>query len=96
MCFGVCPAFERDPEFLGPAILAKAFRFFVDPRDKRKGEVLRTTDNHEGVWGCNTVFQCVKVCPKEVPPTHAIVKMRRKILEQRFSTLLSRLISLIR
>ena len=95
ICFGVCPAFERNSEFLGPAILAKAFRFFIDPRDRRNSEILRIADSHEGVWGCNTVFQCVKVCPKEVPPTHAIVKMRRKILRQRFSTLVSRLMSLI-
>jgi succinate dehydrogenase / fumarate reductase iron-sulfur subunit len=96
ICFGVCPAFERDSEFLGPAILTKAFRFFIDPRDKRNGEILRITDSHGGVWGCNTVFQCVKVCPKEVPPTHAIVKMRRKILGQRFLTLVSRFLSLLR
>jgi len=95
ICFGVCPAFERNSEFLGPAILAKAFRFFIDPRDRRNSEILRIADSHEGVWGCNTVFQCVKVCPKEVPPTHAIVKMRRKILRQHFSTLVSRLMSLI-
>ena len=95
ICFGVCPAFERHSEFLGPAILAKAFRFFIDPRDRRNSEILRIADSHEGVWGCNTVFQCVKVCPKEVPPTHAIVKMRRKILRQHFSTLVSRLMSLI-
>jgi succinate dehydrogenase / fumarate reductase iron-sulfur subunit len=95
ICFGVCPAFERNSTFLGPAILAKAFRFLIDPRDRRNSEILRIADSHEGVWGCNTVFQCVKVCPKEVPPTHAIVKMRRRILSQRFSALVSRLMSLI-
>ena len=95
ICFGVCPAFERNSTFLGPAVLAKAFRFLIDPRDGRNGEILKMADSHEGVWGCNTVFQCVKACPKEVPPTYAIVKMRRKILRQRFSTLVSRLMSLI-
>jgi succinate dehydrogenase / fumarate reductase iron-sulfur subunit len=83
ICFGVCPAFERDSRFLGPAMLAKAYRFFADSRDKREKEILKGVDSHSGVWGCNTVFQCVKVCPKEVPPTHAIVKMRRKILRNR-------------
>jgi succinate dehydrogenase/fumarate reductase-like Fe-S protein len=35
----------------------------------------------------------VKVCPKEVPPTHAIVKMRGKTLRHRFASFLSRLSS---
>ena len=83
ICFGVCPAFERDPQYTGPAVLAKAYRFLLDPRDKRSQEILEWVDDHAGVWGCNTVFRCVKVCPKEVPPTHAILKMRGKILSHR-------------
>jgi succinate dehydrogenase / fumarate reductase iron-sulfur subunit len=93
ICFGVCPAFRRSAEFLGPAMLAKAFRFLADPRDGRSEEILKAVDSHSGVWGCNTVFQCVKVCPKEVPPTHAIVKMRAEILKSRLGSLFSRLAS---
>jgi succinate dehydrogenase / fumarate reductase iron-sulfur subunit len=95
ICFGVCPAFNRDPRFLGPAMLAKAYRFFADSRDKRDEEILKKVNGQKGVWGCNTVFQCVKVCPKEVPPTHAIVKMRRKILKSHFTSFISRLRFLI-
>lgn len=94
ICFGVCPAYQRDPKFLGPAILAKAYRFFADPRDQREGKILDSLNDHRGVWGCNTVFQCVKVCPKEVPPTHAILKMRRDILKHRFTFFFSRFSSL--
>ena len=83
ICFGVCPTFNRDRRFLGPAILAKAYRFFADPRDTRDEEILQKVNRQTGVWGCNTVFQCVRACPKEVPPTHAIVAMRRKILRHR-------------
>ena len=95
ICFGVCPAFHRDSRFLGPAMLAKAYRFLADSRDKRDEEVLKKVNNQKGVWGCNTVFQCVRVCPKEVPPTHAIVKMRREILRSRFTSFISRLRSLM-
>jgi succinate dehydrogenase / fumarate reductase iron-sulfur subunit len=90
ICFGVCPAFGRDPQYLGPAMLAKAYRFLIDPRDKRSEEILKTVDKQVGVWGCNTVFQCVKYCPKEVPPTHAILKMRNKILRSRLFSLILR------
>jgi succinate dehydrogenase / fumarate reductase iron-sulfur subunit len=94
ICFGACPAFIRDSQFLGPAMLAKAYRFFADSRDCRIEEILHDVNSQKGVWGCNTVFQCVKVCPKEVPPTHAIVKMRGKILRHRLTSLISRFLSL--
>ncbi len=94
ICYGACPAFGRDSQFMGPAILAKVYRFLADPRDSRGEEILEAVDGQSGVWGCNTVFQCVRVCPKQVPPTHGIVKMRRRILRYRLSSLLSRLSSL--
>jgi succinate dehydrogenase / fumarate reductase iron-sulfur subunit len=75
--------------------LAKAYRFLADSRDRRVVEILAGVNNQKGVWGCNTVFQCVKVCPKEVPPTHAIVKMRGEILKSRFASMILRLRSLI-
>ncbi len=87
ICFGTCPAFEKDREFLGPAILAKAFRFFADPRDIRNKNILEAVNSQQGVWGCKTVFNCVKVCPKQVAPTYGILKMRRKILGDRLSSL---------
>ena len=95
ICFGDCPAFKMDSQFLGPAVLAKAHRFLADLRDEREGAILETVDGQRGVWGCKTVFNCVKVCPKEVPPTHAILTMRRKMLKHRFSSLADRLKALL-
>lgn len=91
ICFGSCPAFRLDRQFLGPAMLAKAYRFFIDPRDCRAEEIFENINGQRGVWGCKTVFNCVKVCPKEVPPTHAIVRLRNEILRRQFGSLLSRL-----
>jgi len=93
ICFGACPSFKLDPQFLGPAVLAKAYRFLIDPRNRRSKEILKTVDQQNGVWGCKTVFNCVKVCPKQVPPTHGILKMRGKILGHRFLFFMSRLSS---
>ena len=95
ICFGVCPAFNRDSQFLGPAVLAKAYRFFADSRDERDRKILKKINDQKGVWGCNTVFQCVKACPKDVPPTHAIVKMRREILKSRIRFFLKYLMPLV-
>jgi succinate dehydrogenase / fumarate reductase iron-sulfur subunit len=93
ICFGTCPAFEKDSAFLGPAMLAKAYRFLADPRDRRNDEILKAVNTQQGVWGCKTVFNCVKVCPKEVPPTHGIVRMRGRILRYRLTSIVSRLSS---
>jgi succinate dehydrogenase / fumarate reductase iron-sulfur subunit len=68
-------------------MLAKAYRFLIDPRDNRSEEILKTVDRQAGVWGCNTVFNCVKICPKEVPPTHAILKLRKRILKYRLTVM---------
>ncbi len=96
ICFGTCPAFEKDSKFLGPAMLAKAYRFLIDPRDMRNEEILKAVNSQQGVWGCKTVFNCMKVCPKEVPPTHAIIKMRGRILRYRIGHLFSQFISSFR
>jgi succinate dehydrogenase / fumarate reductase iron-sulfur subunit len=96
ICFGTCPAFEKDHGFLGPAMLAKSYRFLADSRDMRDGEILSAVNNQQAIWGCKTVFNCVKVCPKQVPPTYAIVKMRRRILSHRVSFLVSSFLSHLR
>jgi succinate dehydrogenase / fumarate reductase iron-sulfur subunit len=92
ICFGSCPAFKLDLSFLGPAMLAKAFRFFLDPRDGRGDKILESVNSSKvGVWACKTVFNCVTVCPKDVPPTRAIVQMRSNILRSRLRSLCLRL-----
>lgn len=80
-CYASCPAYQRDKNFLGPAALAKAYRFAADPRNA--GEFLERVDSHEGVWGCDAVFRCAEVCPKQVPPTQAITALRRRIFKRR-------------
>ena len=79
-CHGRCPVARRTPGYLSPAPLAKAYRFIADVRDADTDRRLKDVDSHVGVWGCDTVFNCVHVCPKGVPPTHGICAMRRKIV----------------
>ncbi|MHC5038533.1 MAG: succinate dehydrogenase/fumarate reductase iron-sulfur subunit [Planctomycetota bacterium] len=78
-CNGVCPAVERDGGYLGPAALAKHYRFLADVRDGAAGERIARVDGPQGVWGCDMVWNCVKVCPKGVPPTKGIAKTRARI-----------------
>ena len=78
-CYGVCPVAERDPEYLGPAALAKHYRFLVDIRDKADEFRLNLVDNEHGIWACDMVWNCVEICPKGVPPTQGIGKTRARI-----------------
>ena len=78
-CYGVCPAAERDPEYLGPAALAKHYRFLADVRDVADDERTALVDSEQGVWGCDMVWSCVEICPKGVPPTQGIGKTRARI-----------------
>ena len=78
-CYGVCPAVERDPGYLGPAALAKHYRFLADVRDVADDARVALVDGEQGVWGCDMVWNCVEVCPKGVPPTQGIGKTRARI-----------------
>jgi succinate dehydrogenase / fumarate reductase iron-sulfur subunit len=82
-CFGACPVVSRDPEYLGPAALAKLERFSLDSRDERGTSFLESVNNEQGLWGCDTVFRCIDACPKEVRPTDAIVALRKALLKEK-------------
>jgi succinate dehydrogenase / fumarate reductase iron-sulfur subunit len=78
-CVSACLALEVDPEFVGPAALAKAYRFVGDPRDGQHEERLRDlAEDPHGLYDCTHCFACVEVCPKDVAPMNQIMRLRRK------------------
>jgi len=77
-CVSDCLAMEVDPGFIGPAALAKAYRFVGDPRDDEQRE--RLTDlaqDPHGIFDCTHCFKCVEACPKDVNPMGQIMRLRR-------------------
>jgi succinate dehydrogenase / fumarate reductase iron-sulfur subunit len=78
-CYGICPVPASDPDYLGPASLAKHYRFLADPRDGADEERLSLVDGEHGVDGCDVVWRCVRVCPKGVTPTKGILATRDKL-----------------
>ncbi len=81
-CVSDCTVLEVDDKFIGPAALAKAYRFVDDPRDDRSSERLKKlNDEHGGIWDCTRCFQCVEVCPKDVAPMDRIMEMRDMAIE---------------
>jgi succinate dehydrogenase / fumarate reductase iron-sulfur subunit len=77
-CVSDCLAMEVDPLFVGPAALAKAYRFVGDPRDDQHFERLNdlAQDAH-GMFDCTHCFKCVDACPKDVNPMGQIMRLRR-------------------
>jgi len=69
---------EADPDFIGPAALAKAYRFVGDPRDAESRERLHdlAQDPH-GIYDCTHCFSCIDACPKGVAPMDQIMRLRR-------------------
>ncbi|MFX1597590.1 MAG: succinate dehydrogenase/fumarate reductase iron-sulfur subunit [Promethearchaeota archaeon] len=77
-CYGSCPVNHKTKEYLGPAALALAYRFYLDPRDSRKEKIIVNLNNKPGIQGCEFVYNCVQVCPKDVAPGFAITLMRQR------------------
>ncbi len=74
-CVSECNSMESDPDFLGPAALAKGMRFVGDPRDGATIERLEKYSEPHGLWDCTRCYFCNERCPKGVDPRDAIAKL---------------------
>jgi succinate dehydrogenase / fumarate reductase iron-sulfur subunit len=78
-CVSDCLSMEIDPLFIGPAALAKAYRFVGDPRDAEHRERLKDlAEDEHGLYDCTHCFNCIDACPKEVAPMSQIMRLRRR------------------
>jgi succinate dehydrogenase / fumarate reductase iron-sulfur subunit len=78
-CVSDCLSMEVDPEFIGPAALAKAYRFVGDPRDSQQYERLNDlAEDPHGMYDCTHCFKCIEACPKGVAPMNQIMRLRRR------------------
>jgi len=78
-CVSDCLSMEVDPDFIGPAALAKAYRFVGDPRDGEEEARLKDlAEDPHGIYDCTHCFACVEVCPKDVAPMNQIMRLRRR------------------
>jgi len=80
-CVSDCTVLEVDKEFIGPAALAKAYRFSNDPRDNATDLRLDLYSQENYIWSCTRCFQCVQVCPKDVAPMEKIMSLRKQTIE---------------
>mgnify|MGYP001815782634 CR=1 FL=1 len=78
-CTASCPITRAKPDYLGPAALLRAFRYIYDSRDMATGSRLAEADTDDGAWGCKTMWSCTEVCPKGIPVTKCLGKIKRAI-----------------
>ncbi|MFW9927703.1 MAG: succinate dehydrogenase/fumarate reductase iron-sulfur subunit [Candidatus Thorarchaeota archaeon] len=76
LCYGSCPINAERAEYVGPASLAKTWRFHEDSRSQESERYLIASKQPEGAPLCDLIMNCVKSCPKGVAPGSAIRKIK--------------------
>ncbi len=85
-CYGSCPVMvEQDQDFVGPAAILRAQRYIFDSRTTDENERLKIIQKPHGVWGCKSYYICTFVCPKNIKVTEAILKTKKKIIQEKQS-----------
>jgi succinate dehydrogenase / fumarate reductase iron-sulfur subunit len=86
-CVSACPVAGSDPEYLGPAAMAAAWRVVAEPGDGDPGFALDWVDNEHGCWRCHVAFECSERCPSDVDPAGSIMALRGKLAGRRLRRL---------
>ena len=63
-CVSECNSMESDPDFLGPAALAKGMRFVGDARDGRRSSGSRTTARSTGSGTARAATSATSAAPR--------------------------------
>lgn len=64
-CYSACPVIKVNPDFLGPFILTKSWRYIADSREEdADGKIEALQQN--GVWDCILCGDCATVCPQGI------------------------------
>lgn len=75
-CNSECNAHETDGKYIGPAALAKAWRFVGDVREGDSVKRLERLSEEHGMWDCVRCVHCTQYCPKGVAPLKQIEMLR--------------------
>jgi succinate dehydrogenase / fumarate reductase iron-sulfur subunit len=86
-CTASCPVNQnKETEgYVGPAALVRAFRYLFDSRDEGSEERIALLNHEDGAWGCQTLWKCTEVCPKEIPVTKQIGQIKKRIYDVKHS-----------
>jgi len=78
-CLEVCPQVSREGGFVGAAAISQALLFNLHPTGRMNAnERLEVLMGPGGIADCGNAQNCVEVCPKHIPLTHAIGEIGRQ------------------
>ncbi len=81
-CYSECGGVVANSKYLGPAALAKLYRYSEDPRDNDKnGSRLVNGSKSAGMFDCVHCQACEEFCPKGISPVKVIVRMHEKAIK---------------
>jgi succinate dehydrogenase / fumarate reductase iron-sulfur subunit len=90
-CLEVCPQVSKGGGFIGAAAIGQALLFNLHPTgEMNKDERLEALMGPGGIAECGNAQNCVEVCPKEIPLTHAIGEIGRQTTVKWLRELFSR------
>ena len=82
-CMEVCPQFQLDSKFIGPAPFGQVRLHNSHPTGMYfKEDRLHAIMGPGGISDCGNAQNCVKVCPKDIPLTQAIGEVGRQTTSQ--------------
>ena len=78
-CLEVCPQVHRGGDFVGAAAIGQTLLFNLHPTGALQADDrLAALMGPGGIADCGNAQNCVEVCPKEIPLTHAIGEIGRQ------------------
>ncbi len=80
VCYAACDVVARNPRYLGPAALNRAWTAHNDVRDGDRGPRLRAVAGDAGCHACHTQLSCTEHCPKHLVPAAGINGLKRATL----------------
>ncbi len=83
ICLSACPVAATDPAYVGPGVLAAAWRVIEEPRDADPDRAFALVDGDQGAWRCHLAFECSEACPTDALPGEQIMHLRRGLLRHR-------------
>jgi fumarate reductase iron-sulfur subunit len=78
VCYAACDVVARNPDYLGPAALNRAWTLARDERDTAGAARLEAVAGDAGAHACHTHLSCTERCPKKLSPTAGIAGLKRE------------------
>ena len=78
VCYASCDVVARNPDYLGPAALNRAWTLVNDVRDVAQADRLRAVAGDAGCHACHTQMGCTERCPMNIAPTASIAGLKRE------------------